>query len=92
MIVNFLKDNSMGNISILQYDDNSGVGNKLYLDKQKLVRDYASKGKFIPIGTLNVFNGVYTDKDFDMDVWYPIHRIKYLEAIIKKINYYLRIE
>jgi len=90
MIVNFLKDNSMGNMSILQYDDNSGVGNKLYLDKQKKVREYASKGSFIPIGTLNVFNGVYSDKDFDLDIWYPIHRKIYLETLIDKINDYLK--
>ena len=76
----------------LQYDDNSGVGNKLYLDKQKLVREYASDGKFIPIGALNVFNGVYSDKDFDMDIWYPIHRRIYLETMINKIEKYLGIK
>lgn len=92
MIVNFLKDNSMGNMSILQYDDNSGVGNKLYLEKQNLVREYASKGKFIPIGTLNVFNGVYLDKNFEMDIWYPIHRKMYLETMIEKISDYLAID
>ena len=92
MIVNFLKDNSMGNMSLLQFGDNSGVGNKLFLEKQKKVQEYASEGKFIPIGTFNLFNGVYSDKDFDTELWYPIHRKEYLKTMIAKINHYLGIK
>lgn len=92
MIVNFLKDNSMGNMSILHFDDNSAVGSKLFLDKQEKVRERASKGSFIPIGALNLFNGVYAEKDFNVDIWYPIHRKKYLETVIDKINDYLAIK
>jgi len=90
MIVNFLKDNSMGNMSILQVGENTGVGNKPFLDKQEKVKEYASGRKFIPIGTFNLFNGVYSDKDFDKELWYPIHRKEYLEKMIGKIDNYLK--
>ncbi|GEM_PF-5163000 len=87
----FLKDNSMGNMSILSMPDNTGVGNGTYPEKKKTIREYIEKGKFIPMNAVNVFTGWYCTNEFSADYWYPCHRLNYLKQLICHIEQYLEV-
>ena len=49
-------------------------------------------GSFVPIATINVFTGTYCDTKCECseEIWYPCHRKKYLENMIKSIEGYLK--
>lgn len=89
LIIEFLKDNSMGNMGLLTRSDNSSVGNKKFSDKRKTILNRISESKFVPAGVINVFNGTYCDGIHDMEQWYPCHRKRYLEALLDGITKYL---
>ena len=88
--VKFLKDDSMGNMSILTNKDNSRVNNGSYKEKMKKVSNLIDEGGFIPMNAVNVFSGKYCDSNFDhRDYWYPCHRMEYLIHLISHIHTYL---
>lgn len=90
LYVEYLKDNSMGNMALLTRSDNSTVSNKDFIKKRQKVIEKVSKGSFVPIGTTNVFYGVYNDEsNLNSNMWLPCHRKKYLESLIKLIKDYL---
>ena len=90
--VEFLKDNSMGNMALLTRSNNSSVGCDAYLDKQAIISKKINEGEFVPLNAVNVFSGEYCDPDFDNSFWYPRHRMIYLKNLINHIYQYLGIE
>ncbi len=86
LLVSFLKDNSMGNMSLLTVNDNTSVSNDTLEDKKDTVFTKIKEGKFVPIGTVNTFMGAYCEKGYSAEIWYPCHRKKYLEELIDGVN------
>lgn len=89
LIIEFFKDNSMGNMALLTRADNTSVGNKLYSDKKNKIIERINKGQFVPSATTNVFNGTYCDDKFSTEIWYPCHRIEYLRSMVEAVTKYL---
>lgn len=92
LLIEFLKDNSMGNMAILSREENSAVKCSDYVKKKKIIIDKINMGKFVPMATINMFTGTYCDGEFSTEIWYPCHRKKYLNEMIKAIYEYLGVE
>ena len=88
-ILQFLRDNSMGNMCMLPQKPNKKVGCKPYYEKKELLINELCEKEFIPISTLMVFSGAYCAK-YSAEYWYPCHRKKYLETMIKGVENYLK--
>lgn len=91
LVMEFLKDNSMGNLSILTRKENSSVKNSSFDEKKATILQKINSGKFVPVATVNMFTGTYCEKGFSTKMWYPCHRRKYLKAMIEGIERYLDI-
>ncbi|MBQ5563750.1 MAG: DUF1524 domain-containing protein, partial [Clostridia bacterium] len=91
-ILQFLRDNSMGNMCLLVKDINTAVGNKPYCKKKEKVFEKlykCNKYSFVPMATLMVFSGAYCT-EYSTEHWYPCHRKKYLDAMINAVENYLK--
>ena len=88
-ILQFLRDNSMGNMCLLVKDINTAVGNKPYCKKKEKVLEKLCKYSFVPMSTLMVFSGAYCE-EYSTEHWYPCHRKKYLDAMINAAEDYLK--
>lgn len=89
LLVELLKDNSMGNMAILSRRENSAVANNSYAEKKQIIIDKINNGNFVPVATVNMFTGTYCKKGYSTEIWYPCHRKIYLEEMIKAIGEYL---
>ena len=80
------------NLALLDKITNTEYKNKPFDEKRKIIRDKASDGRFIPLGTQNVFFKVYTDNpnEADANKWADPDQEGYAEEI-KTIfkNYFL---
>lgn len=88
-ILQFLRDNSMGNMCLLVKDINTAVGNKPYCKKKEKVLEKLYKYSFIPMATLMVFSGACC-AEYSTEHWYPCHREKYLADMIQAAENYLK--
>jgi len=88
-ILQFLRDNSMGNMCLLIQDINAAVGNKPYFEKKEKVLEKLYEHSFVPMATLMVFSGAYC-AEYSTEHWYPCHRKKYLDAMINAVEDYLK--
>lgn len=89
LLMELLKDNSMGNMAILARGENSSVGSNNYEDKKQKIIERVNDSRFVPIATVNMFLGAYCKNGYDTDIWYPCHRKEYLSAMISSIKKYL---
>jgi len=89
ILENILRDNHMGNMSLLPESFNIIISNASYKDKSGKIKEWFKKGEFIPICTMNVFNDFYSDDDSYSIHWLYAKRLSYLKQIIKSVNNYL---
>ncbi len=92
-----LKQNSIGNLVLLNANINRSGEYKVapFSTKRRIIMDRVKKGKFVPLGTQNVFMKVYTqipghfykwEKEDKYDGNELSDRDSYIEAIVETIN------
>ncbi|GAA0753454.1 DUF262 domain-containing protein [Clostridium sartagoforme] len=84
-----LKDNSMGNMTLLtggRGGQNQAVGNKPYGEKKKIVNECFKCGEFVPLGTIFVFSDLYNMGINTSKFWLPDSRFKYIKNMITTLK------
>jgi hypothetical protein len=89
VVMNYLNDNYMGNMSLLTKPDNIRVSNYSYLEKSKIVKNMFATGEFIPICTMNVFCDFYSEEPGYNDHWLYGKRFPYIFQMFQMITRYL---
>ncbi|MDR2407460.1 MAG: DUF262 domain-containing protein [Bacteroidales bacterium] len=89
VVMNYLNDTYMGNMSLLTKPDNIKVSNYSYLEKCKMIKDMFVKGEFIPICTMNVFCDFYSEEPGYNDYWLYSKRFPYILQMFQMITGYL---
>ncbi len=80
------EDNSISNLTLLDSSTNRSYGNAFFLDKRSIIIEKDSQGKYIPIGTKNVFLKYYTDNPKLDAAWNQQDRECYSQQILACIK------
>jgi hypothetical protein len=89
VVMEYLNDNCMGNMSLLTKSDNIRISNYPYLEKCKKVKYWFATGEFIPICTMNVFCDFYSEEPGYNDYWLYEKRFQYILKMYPMITKYL---
>jgi len=84
--------NTIDNLALLSKRDNSSLNNAIFPEKRAKIKELDEKGKFIPLGTKNVFMKYYSDKVKDFLKWNKEDRKAYLKILEKKLNRFVKVE
>ncbi len=71
----------LSNLTLLKGVDNTSIGCSAFAVKRHYIVTERNKGTYFPIGTLNVFNKVYSDNQWLFDWSYGDDRPGYFESI-----------
>jgi hypothetical protein len=88
-IMAYLRDDNMGNMSLLTKPDNIRAGNKSYAKKGKMIKEMFVNEEFIPICTMNVFCDFYSMGKNYNEFWLYERRLEYLKQMLKSVKLYL---
>jgi len=84
--------NSIKNLTLLPGEINSSLQNSLFIEKRnKIIEKYEKKGKFVPIGTRNVFLKYYTKEIKHFEIWDKEDMNSYFEDLGKKLGKFIEI-
>lgn len=83
-----IEDNSIGNMTLLDYKVNGSpeIGNKLCSEKKLSIYQKAKQGEFIPLTTILTFSDIYTKSKNTDNYWMFESRCEYLQDILSTIN------
>lgn len=80
---------SIGNLSLLDKESNSKIGNKIFSKKRLEIQNLAANDKLVPICTEKVFEKVFSKKDNQQkDIFSKNDRQDYLDEIEKYLAKY----
>lgn len=93
-ITDRFKLHGIGNLALLQSQDNSSIGNNSFKDKREQILNIfnavgSNKKSFIPISTLQVFTKFHSKDEVQLDYWSYQDAIDYKSSIAKIMNSYL---
>lgn len=91
----FVKDDHLTNMALLQGDKNAAFNNKLYPEKRAKLAEYENvetESLFVPICTRNVFFKHYSPNSTNPLLWDEQAGIKYVTAIVKVVASYLDLQ
>lgn len=80
---------SVDNLALLDRSANSSLNNAIFPEKRKRIRDLDRTGKFIPIGTKEVFMKYHSENVTQMSIWSKADREAYLDELKDALNPYL---
>jgi hypothetical protein len=81
---------SIDNLALLSKNDNSSLNNSIFPEKRSKIKKLDEKGKFIPLGTKNVFMKYYSDKVDEFLTWNREDRLSYLEVLKNKLTPFIK--
>ena len=81
--------NGIGNLTLLNADINRGYQNAIFPTKKKAITQKDSEGRFIPIGTKNVFLKNFAGMNNTTITWSEDDMRKYQDDIIRVIKKFL---
>jgi len=84
--------NTIDNLALLSKNDNSSLNNAIFPEKRIKIKELDEKGRFIPLGTKNVFMKYYSDEMKDFFKWNSDDRKAYLNVLEKKLNNFIKVE
>lgn len=89
---NFKSDNlnTIQNLTLLDKDSNSKIGNKIFSQKRKAIYELGEQDKLIPIATKKVFEKVFSENKSNPDVFEKKDQEDYLAAIKKYLKPYIK--
>ncbi|MBR5686918.1 MAG: DUF262 domain-containing protein [Prevotella sp.] len=91
----FVKDDHLTNMALLQGDKNAAFNNKLYAEKRTKLAEYENVEKesmFVPICTRNVFFKHYSPSSMNPFIWDEQAEVEYVTTMAKVIASYLQLE
>jgi uncharacterized protein with ParB-like and HNH nuclease domain len=81
---------SIDNLALLSSFDNSALSNNIFPIKREKIIELDRKGKFVPIGTKNVFLKYFSKNAEQMVRWEKADRDAYLESLIETLEKYFK--
>ncbi|MBO7125074.1 MAG: DUF262 domain-containing protein, partial [Bacteroidales bacterium] len=94
-ISNFVKDDHLTNMALLQGDKNAAFNNKLFPEKRAKLAEYENvetESLFVPICTRNVFFKHYSPSSTNPLLWDEQAGKEYLSTMVKTVASYLELE
>ena len=82
--------NNIANLTLLDKDSNSLIGNNFFDTKRKKIIEIEKEGGYIPVCTKNVFLKFYSKNPNHIYFWTDEDRKEYKEELIKTLNGFLR--
>lgn len=83
---------TIDNLALLSKDDNSSLKNVIFPEKRTKIKELDEKGRFIPLGTKNVFMKYYSDEIKDFLKWNSDDRKAYLNVLESKLTSFVKVE
>jgi len=83
---NFEDIHYIDNLALLSTRDNSTLSNNIFPIKREKIIELDTEGRFIPIGTKNVFLKYFSKESENNIKWTQEDRVQYLDEISKKIT------
>jgi uncharacterized protein with ParB-like and HNH nuclease domain len=83
---------TIDNLTLLSKEDNSTLSNSIFPEKRAKIKELDEKGKFIPLGTKNVFMKYYSNEMKNFLKWDSNDRKAYLDILEKKLNRFIKVE
>ena len=84
--VNSNPDHSISNLVLLDAGTNRGYKNEFFFNKRKTIIERDKRGKYIPLGTRNVFLKYYTEKPDTQAAWTEADKTAYRKVIESCFN------
>jgi len=81
-----IDDHSIGNLALLSVRDNPALSNNIFPIKRDKIIERDKKGRFIPIGTKNVFLKYFSKNIESILCWNQEDRKSYMEAIQRELE------
>lgn len=78
------------NLTLLDKDSNSKIGNHIFSQKRRKIKELADQDKLIPICTEKVFEKVFSTQKDNPNVFTQNDQNDYLEAIKSHLNKYMK--
>jgi uncharacterized radical SAM superfamily Fe-S cluster-containing enzyme len=72
--------------------DNSSLNNAIFPEKRKRIKKLDKEGRFIPLGTKNVFMKYYSDKVDEFLTWNGSDREDYLKVLKNTLTQFVKDE
>lgn len=76
----------IGNLALLDRDNNSSLSNSVFEVKGRLLKKKMSEGQYLLPGTRNVFLKYYTDSPENLHYWSEKDMVDYRESIVSTLN------
>jgi uncharacterized radical SAM superfamily Fe-S cluster-containing enzyme len=87
-----IADHSTRNLALLSRDDNSSLSNSVFEVKRQKILDFDREGRYVPIGTRNVFLKYYANANAQQPhFWSEKDKESYYEAIVDKLSPYFTV-
>jgi len=77
---------TIDNLALLSKSDNSSLSNSIFPAKRDKIKQLDENGKFIPLGTKNVFMKYYSNNVMDNSTWKKEDRENYLKELENKLK------
>ena len=77
---------TIDNLALLSKSDNSSLSNSIFPAKRDKIKQLDENGKFIPLGTKNVFMKYYSNNVRENLTWNKEDRINYLKELEDKLK------
>ena len=83
---------TIDNLALLSKNDNSSLNNSIFPEKRAKIKELDKEGRFIPLGTKNVFMKYYSDKVDEFLTWNQTDRKSYFKVLEEKLTPFIKVE
>ena len=81
---------TIDNLALLSKADNSSLNNAIFPEKRAKIKSLDKKGRFIPLGTKNVFMKYYSEEILDFLKWNKEDRKAYRDVLEERLTSFVK--
>ncbi len=81
---------TIDNLALLSQADNASLNNAIFPEKRARIKKRDKEGRFIPLGTKNVFMKYYSDEAGDFLIWNKKDRQAYKRVLQEKLGPFIK--